>query len=294
MTDGPATLCDRLTIGTAGFGGWTPEAEARSIVERALALGVRRFDTAPLYGPSEEILGRALAGCVEPVHFATKISFALDLDPHCALDEQIVRLVEQSLVRARRDSIDLLQVHDPVPEPAIGTAFAAFERLCRRGIVGRIGLCNYSAAELATLLSRLPAGAMARPVEMQIRHNLLGSDLTPSLAASCEAQGIAVWAWSPLAGGLLAGRYRSAEPAPPGSRAAGGHWLPVDDVAPHLPAIEEHAARHGQDAACAAMRFVLDTRGIRGAVFGPSKARHLDLIEALTSRSDQDFAATTT
>lgn len=294
MTGHQIELGDRLTIGTAGFGDWVSEAVAQEIIDRSLALGIRRFDTAPLYGRSEEILGAALNACNEQVRVGTKISFSLDLDQHRPVDEQIIRLVERSLIRLKRGKIDLLQVHDPVPEAAIEQTFGIFEALRRDGLVGDIGLCNYSATELETLLSRLPAEALVRPVEMQICHNLLSSDFTPSLSDLCEMHGIAVWAWSPLAGGLLAGGYRSAAPRPPGSRAADGHWLPIEDIAQHLSAIEQHVARNGPDASRAAMRFVLQTPGVRGAVFGPSKARHLELIEALATLSPHDLVATTT
>ncbi|MGU3495488.1 aldo/keto reductase [Xanthobacteraceae bacterium A53D] len=280
----------RLMVGTAGFGAWVTEARAHDIVARALELGIVRFDTAAAYGRAEAILGAALEGRTEPVRVATKISPSDDLDLGRPLHGQILHLVERSLKRLGRARIDLLQLHDPLPAALVAEAFATFEGLCAQGLIGSIGLCNHLSADLGALFRHLPEGCTAAPVLLQNRHSLLVSDITPALSSVCASRGIALWAWSPLAGGLLTGRYGSSDPAPAGSRGAGGHWLPVDDTAPFLPRIDALKSRHGKDLARSALDWVLATPGFTGAILGPSSPAHLDLIGPVP---DQDFAATT-
>lgn len=283
----------RLMLGTAGFGDWIPERMARAIVERALGLGIRRFDTAASYGRSEDILGRALASQGAPALVATKISPEVDLNLRRPLRPQILALAERSLTRLRRDRIDLLQLHDPLPPGLTGPAFDAFAALRERGVIGALGLCNHDATALTALLDRWPGGTALAPVMLQNRHNRLVSDLPPGLTALCSARGLGVWAWSPLAGGLLAGRYGSADPRPAGSRAARGRWLPVEDVAPFLPVLDGLKARHGQDPARAALDWVLASPGVAGAILGPSRPAHLDIVGPPgPAVADQDLAAT--
>lgn len=283
----------RLMLGTAGFGDWIPERMARAIVEAALALGIRRFDTAASYGRSEDILGRALASHGTTALVATKVSPEVDLNLRRPLRAQIFALAERSLARLRRDRIDLLQLHDPLPPSLIGDALDAFAALRERGVIGALGLCNHDVPALIALLDRLPGGTGLAPVLLQNRHNRLASDLPPGLTALCSARGLAVWAWSPLAGGLLAGRYGSDDPRPAGSRAARGRWLPVEDVAPFLPVLDGLKARHGPDPARAALDWVLASPGVAGAILGPSRPAHLDIVGPPgPAVADQDLAAT--
>ncbi|TDP47287.1 aldo/keto reductase [Zavarzinia compransoris] len=279
----------RLMVGTAGFGAWIGEARAHDIVGRALALGLRRFDTAASYGAAEAILGAALAGRGTAVGIATKISPEADLDLCRPLPGQILALVERSLHRLRRDRLDLLQWHDPLPPALAGPAFATLADLRRQGLIGAIGLCNHDLAAL----DAVPDIAGTAPVLLQNQHSLLHSDLTPGLTARCAGRGLAVWAWSPLAGGLLAGRYGVADPRPAGSRAARGGWLPVGDTGPLLPALDALKARHGGGLARAALDWVLATPGVTGAILGPSRPEHLDLIGPADPGGDQERAATT-
>lgn len=284
---------DRLMIGTAGFGSWVGERAACEIVETACALGLYRFDTAAAYGRSEGMLGLALSRCPAPALVATKISPAVDIVRDRPIREQILRLVERSLKRLRRDRIDLLQLHDPLPPALAAAAFDAFGQLHRQGMIGQIGLCNHDAAALRALHACLPDASAVRPVALQNQHNLLSPGAGREVVAQCEASGLGLWAWSPLAGGLLAGGYSTQQPAPPQSRAALGHWLPVDAVAPHLPALDALRSRHGSDLARFALAWVLASDGVRGAVLGPSRAEHLDLVVRLAAGTPQAFAATT-
>lgn len=292
MSDKRSIRRDRLMIGTAGFGNWISESVACEIVDAAVALGICRFDTATSYGRSEEILGLALTSQTEPVLVATKISPEIDLVPDISLHDQIFRLVERSLRHLRRDRIDLLQLHDPLPQHLIVPAFETFETLQKNGMIREIGLCNYSSHELLNLFAILPSSIQAAPITLQNQHNLLQSDLSPEIVPICLARGLSTWAWSPLAGGMLTGRYNSSSQVPAGSRAATGNWLPVEDISPYLPLLDKLSNRYDMGLAQFALDWVLNSNGINGTIIGPSQATQLNLIELLTADLSYERSAT--
>ncbi len=275
--------CDRLMIGTAGFGNWVCEHTAHEIVNAALALGIHRFDTAASYGRSEEILGHALSAHSVPVKIATKISPEIDLTLERPVRGQILRFVERSLLRLKRDRIDLLQLHDPIPDSLVDDTFGTFETLLQQGVVAAIGLCNYTTEALKALIVALPGYERARPVMIQNQHNLLNPGTSAALLSVCDDQGLALWAWSPLAGGLLTGRYGAAKPLPANSRAGRGHWMPVENLENHLPNLELLKARYGTDLTHFALNWVLSSTGVSGAIIGPSKVEHLNIINKLSA-----------
>jgi aryl-alcohol dehydrogenase-like predicted oxidoreductase len=212
LSIGTGTEISRIGLGTWQFGSreWGyGEAyageQARAIVRRALELGVSLFDTAEIYGfgRSERILGEAIGQEWDSVFIATKILPVLPVAP----------VVEQRAVasanRLGTHRIDLYQVHQPNPVVRDGTIMRGMRALQRVGLVGEVGVSNYS-------LDRWRAAEQAlgsRVLTNQVRYNLVDRAPERDLLPFAESTGHVVIAYSPLAQGLLSGRYhRSSRP----------------------------------------------------------------------------------
>jgi len=199
----------KIGLGTWQFGSreWGydrryAEVEAGRIVGRALELGVTLFDTAEIYGlgRSERILGAALAGQREEVFLATKLFPLLPLAP----------IVQQrgvaSAQRLRVRRLDLYQVHQPNPLVREQTTMRGMRALQDVGLVGEVGVSNYSLARW-----RRAESTLGRPVvSNQVRYSLIDRRPERDLIAYAEQRGRVVIAYSPLAQGFLAGRYSAA------------------------------------------------------------------------------------
>jgi aryl-alcohol dehydrogenase-like predicted oxidoreductase len=190
-----------------GFGAWPigggmgsiDEAQAARTLHHALDHGVTFVDTAEAYRSSEEVIGRALAawsGPRERVFLATKVR-SDDLSA-----EHVVEAVERSLRLLGVETIDLIQAHGWDAQHPIEDTMAAFERLVQAGKVRFVGVSNFDVPQMQAASARLPFQAL------QPRYNLLDRDIEASILPYCERQGIGVLAHSPLAKGLLSGRYR--------------------------------------------------------------------------------------
>ena len=180
--------------------------QAIATVHAALEAGITFFDNAPMYGggQAEEVLGEALAGRRSPVVIATKVG-AADLSA-----DRLVASCEASLRRLRTDVIDLLQVHWPNHDvPAAETA-GALELLRQRGLIRAFGVCNYGPRDLAEFLAVAPCASN------QVVFNLLARGAEFELEPMCAVRSVPLLCYSPLAQGLLTGRFESAADVPPG------------------------------------------------------------------------------
>lgn len=182
-----------------GYGDHYAQGEAGRIVERALELGVTLFDTAEIYalGRSERILGRALAGRREQVVVATKF---FPLLPIASVVER------RALASARRlgvERLDLYQVHQPNPFARDGSTMAGMRVLQARGLVGEVGVSNYSLARWR----RAEAELGSRVLSNQVRYSLVDRRPERELIPYALRQGRVVIAYSPLAQGFLSGGY---------------------------------------------------------------------------------------
>ena len=194
-----------IGLGTWQFGesgwGWGRELEyeeAQRIVHRALELGVNFFDTAEVYGRgrSEEILGEVLQGRREEVVVATKV--APPLGPG-----RVKRAAEQSLRRLGMNSVDLYQLHAPDSRVPIDQTMAALRELMDAGQVHQVGVSNFSLNQW-----QQAEAALGRPVvSNQVQYHLLERRIGESLLPYARQQGHIIIAWSPLAQGLLGGKY---------------------------------------------------------------------------------------
>lgn len=284
LSAGTATPISRIGLGTWQFGsrewGYGRDyagQEARAIVRRAVELGVTLFDTAEIYGfgRSERILGAALRESLAespgqdqaPVFLATKI---LPLFPVAPVVEQRA-VASANRLGVRR--LDLYQVHQPNPVVRDGTIMRGMRALQRVGLVGEVGVSNYS-------LDRWRAAERAlgsRVLSNQVRYNLVDRSAERDLLPFAASTGHVVIAYSPLAQGLLSGRYHRDSRPGNSLRAASPLFLPenLDRAGDLIAALREVADAHSATPAQIALAWAIRRPGVV-AIPGASSVGQLE------------------
>jgi len=206
----------RVSLGTAFFGGAISEPESKKILHKALDLGINVIDTAEKYlrpnpGASETTLGRILSDSRNEVFLATKV------DPSNERSNQpanrglsrrvIVGAIEGSLRRLRTDYVDLLYAHAPDPTTPMDEILSAFDSLISTGKVRYAGLSNFAPTQIVEALWRADHLGIRPIVATQDLYNLFERNLETDLYPTCRQYNIGTFAYSPLAGGLLTGKY---------------------------------------------------------------------------------------
>lgn len=218
-------MVSRLGVGCNAFGARTDGAEVTKIVDAALASGITLFDTADTYslGASEELLGAALKGRREQAVVATK--FGMDMEGRNGPDfgvrgsRRYLRLaVEASLRRLVTDYIDLYQFHTPDRITPIEETLETLSDLVAEGKVRYIGCSNMTAWEVVDAHWVSQTQGFSEFVSAQNEYSLYNRSAEADLAPACEAMGMSILPYFPLAYGLLTGKYRRDEKAPAGSR----------------------------------------------------------------------------
>lgn len=218
-----------LTVSAIGLGGNTFGAtvdgdEAVRTIQAAIDQGVTFIDSADVYsmGRSEELVGQAIAGRRESVVVATKCGIQLDSGPHAGgLSRRwIMQAAEDSLRRLNTDYIDLFYAHRPDPETPIDETLRAMEDLVRDGKVRYLGCSNFRAWEVAHGIGVSRAIGSQGWVAAQQRWNLLDGLDSPELEQAAEALGVGIVPYTPLASGILTGKYRKGAEPEAGTRAA--------------------------------------------------------------------------
>ena len=273
-----------LTLGTMGFGGtgWaaavghTDVEGARRQISMALDAGVNLIDTADVYsaGASEEIVGAALPVARDEVLLATKVRMAMGDGPNDAglSRHHIVRGCEASLRRLGTDYIDLYQVHEWDGHTPLEETLSALDDLVSSGKVRYIGASNYAGWQLMKALGVSERTGDARFVSQQIYYSLQARDAESELVPVSVDQGLGILVWSPLAGGLLSGKYRRGQADPDGTRRFEG-WdePPVHDEDKLYDTIEvlvDVAAAHGVSAAEVALAWTLGRPAVTSLIVG--------------------------
>ena len=209
-------------LGGNQFGGKVDQAGTERIVHGAIDLGVNFIDTADVYGRgrSEELLGVALAGRWDRVVLATKVRSPMGDGPNDrgASRYHIMSGVEASLRRLKSDHIDLLQIHSWDPETPIEETMRALDDLVSSGKVRYIGASNFAAWQLCRSNDIAEMRGWARFVSIQPHYHMLQREIERELVPYCQAFGVGILPYFPLAGGFLTGKYREGEPPPAGSR----------------------------------------------------------------------------
>jgi aryl-alcohol dehydrogenase-like predicted oxidoreductase len=281
------------------FGDPTEPDEARMIIDAALDGGITMIDTADVYagGRSEEIVGAALAGSGrrDEIVLATKVGMPRGEAPPGTWHrrEHVVASCDASLRRLQTDHVDLYQLHRPSMVVPQDETLAAFDELVRAGKVRHIGCSTHPAwmvMEALCIAARegRPAYATEQPP-----YNLLDRRVENELLPLCRAHGLGVLPWSPLAGGILTGRYHDADRIPDGARAARRPQVRARltraalDVARALAPL---AATRGLTLAQLALLWVKDQPGVTAPIVGPRTRAQLDEALGVLDRSLDDEA----
>jgi aryl-alcohol dehydrogenase-like predicted oxidoreductase len=269
-----------------GYGEGYAGQEAHAVVRRALELGVTLFDTAEVYGfgRSERILGRALGDERESVFVATKIFPVVPVAP--VVEQRAVASADRLGVRR----LDLYQVHQPNPLVRDGTIMRGMRALQRVGLVGEVGVSNYS-------LERWRAAEAAlgsRVLTNQVRYSLVSRSPERDLLQFAESHGRIVIAYSPLAQGLLSGRYDRASLPGNRVRVTNPLFLPdnLDRAGDLITALREVADAHAATPAQIALAWVLHHPAVV-AIPGASSVEQLEsnAIAAEIDLTDQEYDA---
>jgi aryl-alcohol dehydrogenase-like predicted oxidoreductase len=273
-----------LTLGTMTFGGGgkfasvgnTDVQGARRQIDTCRDAGVTMIDTADVYsgGRSEEIVGEALEGRRDDFLLATKVRFAMGEDPNMEglSRHHIIDGCEASLRRLRTDHIDLYQVHEWDGLTPLDETLGALEQLVDSGKVRYIGVSNYAGWQLMKALGVSERERLPRFVSQQIYYSLQERSAEYELLPLAVDQGIGTLVWSPLAGGLLSGKYRRNQQPPEGSRhLTDWNEPPIHDQDKLYDTIEvlvEIAEGHGVSAAQVALAWLLTRPSIASIVVG--------------------------
>jgi aryl-alcohol dehydrogenase-like predicted oxidoreductase len=285
-----------LCLGTMTFGEnqagavWNAVAgldqdAADKIVERSLAAGVNFIDTANVYsqGRSERILGQAIRNLGVPrreVVIATKFYGQMGDKPNDrgASRGHIMDAVEQSLERLQMDHIDLYQIHGTDTVTPIDETLRALDDLVSRGLVRYIGLSNWAAWRMAKALGISERKGYARFETVQAYYSIAGRDLERDIVPLMQEEKLGLMVWSPLAGGLLSGKYGPGAPGNGEGRRASFDFPPVDkDRAWACVAVmREVGAKHGASVAEVALAYILAKPFVTSIIIGAKRLEQLE------------------
>lgn len=209
-------------LGTNQFGGKVDEKGVAEIIDAALDLGVNFIDTADVYtgGKSEETIGKAIAKRRDQVVLATKVGSRTGDGPNDvgASRRHIIAGVEASLRRLGTEYIDLYQIHRFDPHTPFEETMRALDDLVRSGKVRYIGASNYAAWQLCRANDVAEMRGWTPFISIQPHYHMLERSIEKELVPYCEAFGVGIIPYFPLAGGFLTGKYRRGQAPPPGSR----------------------------------------------------------------------------
>src|SRR3954468_12257409 len=273
-----------VTLGTMGFGGsgWAAAVGqidvegARRQIGLARDAGVNLFDTADVYssGTSEEILGAALGSARDEVLVATKVRMPMgDGDNDAGLSRHhVIRGAEASLRRLGTDYIDLYQVHEWDGHTPLEETLTALDDLVRSGKVRYVGCSNYAAWQMMKALGISDARHLERFASNQLYYSLQARDIETEIVPACLDQGVGILVWSPIAGGLLSGKYRRGVQPPAGSR----HLSDWDEPPVHnedklydtIEVAVKIGESHGVSAARVSLAYVAQKPGITSVIVG--------------------------
>jgi aryl-alcohol dehydrogenase-like predicted oxidoreductase len=280
-----------LCLGTMMFGGPTGEPDAVQIIHRAIDDGVNFIDTANMYaqGESERIVGNAVRDRRDKVVLATKVRVATGPGPNDAGCSRvhILREVEKSLLRLGLDHIDLYYLHQYDYETPLEESLRAFDDLVRHGKVRYIGCSNYYAFQLVEGLWISERQRLERFACVQPLYNLVNRDPELELFPACRAFGVGAAVYSPLARGVLTGKYRPGESFPEGSRAArGDKRIRETELREESFRISQELGRWCEQKGVATSQFtlawVLANAAVTSAIIGPrTMEQYEDNLQAL-------------
>ena len=286
-------LVSELCLGTMTFGGggvWdvmgaVRQPEADRLVGRALEAGINFIDTADIYsgGQSEIITGAALRNLGvrrTDVVLATKAYGATGAGPNDrgASRAHIMDAVQASLKRLGTDYIDLYQLHGFDAVTPVEETMRALDDLVRLGLVRYVGCCNARAWQMTKANGVAERFGWARFESLQAYYTLAGRDLERDVVSMLADQRVGLLVWSPLAGGLLSGKFGRDRTAPDGARRSGMAFPPVDEARAFacIDAMRPIAEAHGVSVAQVALGWLLHQGHVTSVIVGARRIEQLD------------------
>ena len=291
-----------LCLGTMMFGGATDEPTSARIIDKARDQGINFIDTADAYngGKSEEVVGRAIRAHRHHWVLATKFGQPMGKGPNEGGQSRkwIFQDVEHSLRKLGTDHIDLLYFHKADIGAPFEEGLRAIRDLMAQGKVLSYGVSNFKGWRIAEICRAADAIGMDRPVASQPLYNMVDRLSEVEQLPAAGHYGLGVVPYSPLARGILSGKYAKDAPPPEGSRVARGdvrmqqtEWRPESvDIAQ---AVAAHAASRGMTTVTFALAWVLRNRFVSSAIAGPRTDEQWDgylaALEAQLGPEDETF-----
>lgn len=284
-----------LCLGCMNFGGKTTPEDSYDIIDHAIDSGINFLDTANVYsrGRSEEVTGEALKrnGKRDQIILATKVHGVMDDDdPNKQGNSRrhIVEQVDASLKRLQTDYIDLYQIHRPQPDIPIDETLQALDDLIRSGKVRYIGTSTFAGWQLMEALMVAKELGLNRFICEQPPYNLLDRRIERELLPMAQTYGVATIPWSPLAGGLLAGKYSRDSAPPEGSRYEKVSEIPrfqaryTDQAFDVIEGLERLVATKDCSLSQFALAWCMQQPGVTSPIIGPRTMEQLkDNLKAL-------------
>jgi aryl-alcohol dehydrogenase-like predicted oxidoreductase len=282
-----------LCLGTMTFGGgsgfWRAigrlgQDEADGLMRQAVEAGINFVDTADVYseGASEEITGQAIRNLGLARHdvvLATKVFGETGPGPNSrgASRAHIHDGARASLKRLGVDHIDLYQIHGFDSVTPIEETIRALDDLVRQGLVRYVGVSNWAAWQVMKALGLAERHGLARPVSLQAYYTVAGRDLEREIVPMLESEGVGLMVWSPLAGGLLSGKYTAGEKGAEGDRRTAFNFPPVDEARGWavIDAMRPIAAAHDASVAQVALAWLLSRNVVSSVIVGAKRPDQL-------------------
>jgi aryl-alcohol dehydrogenase-like predicted oxidoreductase len=284
-----------LTVSELSFGTWLTVAggiaadQATRCIHAAVAHGITLFDTANQYGAgqAERLLGAALKAFPrDRYQIATKLYFPVGDEPDRGLSAaQIEKQLDRSLARLGVDFIDLYQCHRFDPETPLEETLAALDRAVKAGKVRAVGFSEWTAEQIDSAASLATASGLTPFSSSQPQYSMLWRKPEAGVFPACQRHGIGNLAFSPLAHGVLTGKYTPGEPPPPGSRAANesmnqfmetaGRHFRSEYLLAAVAQLRPIAADLGISMAQMALAWVLRRPEVASAILGASRPEQI-------------------
>jgi len=272
-----------ICLGTwTTFGGSLEEDAAAALVDTAFELGINFFDTANVYseGRSEEVLGRALAGRPRDSYVVATKVYAPAPDGGRGLSrEQILKQIDASLERLQLDHVDLYQAHSFDEDVEMEETLGAFDEVVKAGKARYIGVSNWSGEQIRRAVELAREHGFAKIVSSQPEYSLLYREPEQDVIPASRENGISQIVYSPLAQGVLSGKYRPGEGFDEGTRARGrNEWMSeylTDDVLERVQRLRPIADGLGVSTARLALAWILREPNVASAIVGSTRPEQL-------------------
>jgi aryl-alcohol dehydrogenase-like predicted oxidoreductase len=273
-----------IGLGGNNFGRRCDAAQTAVVVHHALDVGINHIDTADIYGGnglSEEYVGKAIADCRSRVFLATKVAGKMGEGPNDRSTSRghILDGLHASLRRLGTDYVDLYYIHFDDPTVPLDETLRALDDVVRQGKVRYVAFSNFSAWRACAALWVADRRGYAPFVVSQSPYNVLNRSIEADLVPFCRAYGLGIVPYSPLAGGILTGKYRLGQPVPPGVRGSDNPGFQKQLTPETLGKVERlstFAADHGHTVGELAIAWLLAQSEVCSVIAGATKPEQID------------------